>query len=146
MITHIWSVLCRESVIDSESNNMSLFNVFEQLQIRISAPAPQNQSINVPLQYELVSMLHKDNKRLAEKVEIEVSIINPDGEVVLTQPKEITFPAGLTRMRSRMRISGLKIDTEGEYIFRVRLKHENKKDYISEAEIPLEVTLQRATA
>ena len=40
MIEHAWSVLCTRSVTDRESNNISLFEVIEQISTVGPAPPP----------------------------------------------------------------------------------------------------------
>ena len=60
MIKHIWSILCKESIINQDDNNLSLIDVLEQLQV---VAVPQGEvketepSINVPINYELVTFL-----------------------------------------------------------------------------------------
>jgi len=53
MLEHIWSVLCSRSVIDSETNNVSIQDVIEQ--ITINAEPAENGFLPFPM--ELITRL-----------------------------------------------------------------------------------------
>ena len=57
MIRHIWSVLCSQSVIDAQSNNVSLFNVIEQLTVVMKKTIiPEGKIPLLPISLELVTL------------------------------------------------------------------------------------------
>jgi len=141
MIKHIWSVLCREALIDSETNNVSLLNIFERLEINISLPKDITIPVDVPITYELVSLWVKDNLTKEEELDINISIISPENEVVNQLSKKMVIPVDKARMRSRIKITGLKITKSGNYLFQIAVKEMNSKKFTTEAELPLEVVI-----
>ncbi|MBI3103352.1 hypothetical protein HYZ05_00260 [Candidatus Daviesbacteria bacterium] len=146
MIKHIWSVLCKESIINQDDNNLSIVNVLEALQVNLKPTNIQNKDQKleaiVPINYEMVSFYTRDNKKEEEvKFEQELALINHKGEEINKDIKEIVIPAGTKRMRTRVKISGIKVQGSGDYIFQVSIKEEGQKLLKIVAEIPLEVTV-----
>ncbi|PJE67415.1 hypothetical protein COU95_02530 [Candidatus Shapirobacteria bacterium CG10_big_fil_rev_8_21_14_0_10_40_9] len=143
MIKHIWSVLCRKTVIDDETNNISLFDVFEQLGVNASTSEKKDIQINVPINFELVSLWVKTTGGKTLRASIEVEVIDPEAKRLKSFIQNLEFSTNIKRMRSRLRIMGLSLTTSGDYIFRVKIKEENQKEYITVAELPLEVNLNK---
>lgn len=151
MIKHIWSVLCQKSSVDQQSNNVSLFDVFEALEVGINPAAniktSNNPELNIPIQYQIVSLWTiADAKNNGG--EVRITLISPDGEEKILVNSELKFPTGKRRMRSINQIQGLPVNKSGDYHFVVELKQE--KEFQKVADLPLEVklninaTLQRA--
>ncbi len=144
MLKHIWSLLCAKSIIDSETNNLSVFDVFEQLSINInvadqgSLPAGQ---INIPVQYEVTSLWLREDKDEEFKGELQIEVINPDSKSGKTFEQPILLPAGTRRLRTRVKITGLVVSEAGDYLFKVKIKQPGEKEFIVVAEIPLEINL-----
>lgn len=143
MPKHIWSVLCRKGSIDSETNLISLLDVFEKVNIAIQKKddmpkIPEETGILLPFEVELVSFFEviKD-----EKSEATTEFINPSGEIVLTQSYAIKAESGSKRMRSKLKLSNLPVKENGTYIFRVSITGGNIKKPAIVAEIPLDVEI-----
>ena len=149
MIKHIWSVLCQRSVVDSQSNNISIFDVFEALQVDIN-PTPhardqKNPEYNIPLQYQVVSLISKEKEDTKDtKCSIRVTLVNSEGEKKILVNQELTFLAHKKRMRSINQIQGLPVNKSGVYHFIVELK-EDHGQYKEVADLPLEVKLNIKT-
>lgn len=143
MIKHIWTVLCRESLIDSETNNITLINVFEKLEVNVSLPSKTDATVHIPITYELVTFWAKTDSEKAEEADVKILIISPSGEVLKEVSRKLTIPLNIKRTRARLKISGLKIIESGDYVFRVTLREKDKKRYITVAEVPLQVEVQR---
>lgn len=144
MIKHIWSVICRESVINQENNAMSLMNIFEGLQVGVKRDTPKNLEIDIPVQYEIVTLLKKDKKNIDERVELKITLIDPNG-VIISKP--ITVPIviekGKLNHRHRLKNFGFKVTIPGEYKFIVEMKQTDNNNYEIVSTIPLEVTVMR---
>ncbi|MFC2042656.1 hypothetical protein ACFLUA_00685 [Chloroflexota bacterium] len=52
MIEHVWTVVCRQAVIDKESNTMSLQEVLENIEIIVE---PEEGKI-VPMLFDVASL------------------------------------------------------------------------------------------
>ncbi|SRR5258706_11146693 len=141
-IKHIWSVLAKESVINQDDNNLSIYGVLEELSVNL---APFDNSgklpdkIGVPLNYEIVSMWKKEKGISLIKAEVEFTLIDPENKELLRNIQNIEIPNNLKRLRSRMKISGLPLSVSGDYTFQVKVREEENKKFNLVAKIPLEV-------
>ena len=89
MINHIWSVLCQRSVIDSKSNNISLIDIFEKLEVNLSVPVSEGKNkvkkINVPVNYEIVSLWTYDKEDQGKNIYLQIKFILPGGKAELNE-------------------------------------------------------------
>ena len=149
-VKHIWSVLCHRSVGDSGSNNVSLFDVFEQISITLK-PVGDNKLAKLPEEpkafphdYVLVSLWSREkNASLVGdlKAEVRVELNDPTGKKINEFDFPAVIPANTKRLRSNTGIGNLFVTTPGIYWFNVKVKNSDQKDYQLVAELPLEVLL-----
>jgi len=129
MIKHIWSVLCQRSVVDSQSNNVSLIDVFEQLQVGISpfdsSDTSVSEGISIPVQYELVNFWSKTNEVVEEKGSIRIVLLDPKGKEIKRMDKDLIIPQTNRRMREINKIQGISLKGNGIYNFVVSIKQED---------------------
>jgi hypothetical protein len=142
-INHIWSVLCKESIIGQDDNVISLIGVLEELTVNLTpikgAPFPPNQNVNIPINYEIISFWAKENLNEEAKANIQISVINPDDKETILFNQELKIPENLKRFRSRFKISGMTAHKDGIYFFKVAMKEEKESKVVSK--IPLEVKI-----
>jgi hypothetical protein len=144
MIKHIWSVLCRQSVIDQETNNISLLNILERLSVTVKQIGLTDEDkATIPIDYEIVSFWVKKATNRKVKAEVKTTLISPKREKLSEQIQKLEIPAKIKRMRSRMKIQGFPVKGAGQYIFRIAIKDTNKQQFKIIAEIPLEVDLRK---
>lgn len=143
-IKHVWSVLCRNSVIDRDDNNISLQSIMEQLTVNLSAKGQVKDSdnIGIPLNYEIVSMWQKKDVSQVAKGEVEYTLLDPKGKGLIKNTRTIEIPKTLRRFRSRMKISGLPLTLSGDYTFQIRLKEEDSDKFKLVSELPLEIKIK----
>lgn len=141
MIKHVWSVLCRESLLNEESNSISLINILEQLQVVVEPKVnfKKGSPIKLPINYEIVSLWVKDGRLKKAEAQIEHVLVNSSGKIIARDDKKIEIPPDLKRLRTRLRIDGISITGGGDYWFRVRIKEKGAKSFKLVAELPLEV-------
>ena len=136
MIEHIWSVLCSRSVIDSESNNVSIQDVVEQ--ININAKPADNGFL--PIQLELISLWGREDVNEASKGTERIIFVTPSGKTEIISEAEIDLTKA-ERHRHRVRFPGLPVNEAGKYYFKVEMKNgDNKWKQVSA--IPLKVIFQ----
>lgn len=136
MIRHIWSVLCEKSIIDHDTNNISLVNVFEQFTI-IADPIPEG---ILPITTELVTLWARDKDMVPSISKQRVSIIDPEENII----KELIMEIDLTkapRVRSRAIFKGLPLSKSGDYFFRVEYLGD-QDNWISTALVPLSINFE----
>jgi hypothetical protein len=141
MINHVWSVVCNRSATDRETNNISLFEVLEQLNVLGPLPDP-NANIAIPVQYEVVSLWIRENPAELEESKGRIILVAPNGAEVYTQE----FPVDLTendRMRSQVRAVGLPVRGAGRYLFKVEIQREaNSWETVARIPVQLESVAQ----
>lgn len=144
-IKHIWSVICKESVINQDDNVISLIGVIEELTLSL-VPKKEDldklpEKINVPLSYEIVSYWMRESLR-AQQIDIKVTITSPDGEILLNNEHGAIFPDNTKRLRSRLKIQGFVIKKTGEYTLKVYLKNKTGS-YDQVSQLPIQVKLNK---
>ncbi len=132
---HIWSIICSNSVIDQETNNLSLFNVIEQITIQLNNNVEMNGAVMIPVPFEVISFfyLHKTCK---ESCLITAKVFDPQDKIIGEFENHIQISEGIDKARSRIRFNGIPFISEGIYRFRI---YTNVKKEKLVAEIPLMV-------
>ncbi len=144
MIRHIWSILCRKSTIDSDSNNISLIDIFEQFDVNYEVKDQKKFTgvFNIPIEYEVVSLWQRENSTKVLHGEVLYEIYSPDNIKQKEILQKIEILEKYRRYRTRLRINGLVVNLSGIYIFKVKLKKEPQTAFKIVAELPLEVNIR----
>ena len=138
---HIWSLLCSTSVVDKDTNNVSVFNLVEQLNVNIDLTKIKNNKdskIGIPVNFQLINRFAvKENKNFQLRIEM----ISPDNESSVLIEKDIEIAKGITSMRVRNMIGVLPLKGSGTYHFHVNVRADKNEDFSTAAIVPLGVTL-----
>jgi len=138
---HIWSILCKRSVIDNETNLVSLFDSLEQLDITVDKnKLGAEKKITIPIDFEIVSFWVDNNTNKDREFEIRINLFDPNNKKLSTLSGRHKMKKGIKRLRNRAKIKGLILTTEGRYLFKVKIKEGNK--YKKVAEIPLDIDIK----
>lgn len=150
MMQHVWSVLCGRSVIDIETNNLSLFDVFEDLKVDVKSNTLSetnggtiNKKINIPIKYEVVSMWSKDKDIKVATGTMQIELIDPTGKSLKSFNHNLEIKEAYNRIRSRIKITGIELTISGTYIYRIKLKEGDKENFRTVVEIPLAVKITK---
>lgn len=145
-IRHIWTVLCRDSVIDSQTNNLSLNNVLEELQVEKKDTSGKSiipeRGEAIPFNFQVISLwkrLRENTTELLTGGELEV--IDPEGKSLVKIPYPIKLEKGKERFRSILNFQGFKITVPGEYTFKTRARDTNRQNFIEVGEAYLVVKI-----
>lgn len=136
MLEHIWSVLCARSIIDSETNNVSIQDVVEQ--ITINAEPAENGFLPFPL--ELITLWGRKESNNPTKGIERVTFVTPSGKSQVVSEAEIDL-SNAERHRHRVKFQGLPISESGKYYFKVEFKN-NNNEWQQVSAIPLKVIFQ----
>ncbi len=143
MISHVWSVLAAKSVIDGDTQLVSIYDIADTLNIegRITKEDGENQTvdaINVPVQSEVVSMFYKTSEK-NENGEIKLELQDPKGQKLsdFTQKIELTKPF----LRTRIKLTSMTVNKTGIYKVRVSLREKTDEVFRPVAEIPYMVNV-----
>lgn len=136
---HIWSVLCTKSIIDQETNNLSLINVIEE--IRPQSPLPEKGE--VPFGYSLVTLWTRDKQKEPESGDVRIKFISPSGKTLQTcMEYTVTLDNNTQRSRVRAVIQSLPINQGGIYNFRIEYKVGSS--WKKASEIPVTISTTKA--
>lgn len=146
----VWGLLCSLSSIDQERNNISLFNVLEQINVPKEAFVAQEKEkkpIFIQYPHELVLLFRRSLKIEISNEElladIRISTVDPNGIVLQQTLSPFKFIKDKKRMRFRFQANGFVISTPGDYVYRIEVKDESDKDFRNMLEVPFEVVVVR---
>lgn len=144
-IKHAWTVLCNRSVIDTDTNVISLFDVFEQVEVGVEIKNNniKKQTINVPLNYEVVSLWHTPDSQSNINFDFKIKLKDPENKLLNEFTKSVKLPKGKNRVRTRIKIQGLSITNSGLYQFEVFSKTDKNSSYKQVAAVPLQLTIKK---
>lgn len=142
MINHIWTVICTKSVIDSETNNISLIDTIELLTVNVTSGAGNiGETINLAINFEIISLWERFpyDEPIRRSARLQVKL--PDGTY---GANPCTFEVNLStthRTRSRVRVNSFEIKDEGRYLIVMELA-DATGSWSQKHEIPLEIRFQ----
>lgn len=145
MIKHAWSIVCRESKIDAQTNNISILDTYESLQFGMNIDDPtykQGAPLALPFKFEVVNLFYRD--KIADYPESQAVIIvtDPQGNQLGEFSAEIRFVEDETRMRSIFKFEDISLSTSGTYTYRVYIRDSKKPEKQKlVAEAPLQISI-----
>ncbi len=142
MVEHLWTVLCSRSLVDVESQNISLLEVIDE----ITLPADtfvEKSNVPVNLQIELVTCWRRSNLTQPGKSRARMVLSGPNGKTLEEQAYSVDLTEG-PRRRTRIRIPGLNLTGPGTYTFQVELQSIGNGPWMKVAKLPLDVMLNES--
>jgi hypothetical protein len=138
MIRHIWSVLCSKGSVDQQTNAVSLFEVIEELQLRI-APDAEFPMV-APLPVLLVSYWSRVDREVPLQGEQRLRLISPGGEELGSFVGDIDLESA-GRSRSFARFPGNRLGGAGRHEWEVAWRIKGEEDWNVAASIPFDLTV-----
>ena len=134
MVHHAWTVLCWRSVIDRDTNNVSIHDVLEQLTVG-AEPTP---GLVLPIEYQVVSLWAREHKETGARGVSRITLIPPMGTERVLSELAINL-SEVERMRHRLLCHGFEVPQTGRYYFRVEVQDEGEEEWRQVALVPLTV-------
>ncbi len=145
-VEHVWSLICSSSSIDSETNNLSLYNVIERITVTVSstvvekAKADNSKGLLTPIDFEVVSRFRKKTESKTTTFDIRLRLLSPDSRILMTSVEQrIAMREGIRNMRVRNRFNALPVEKSGDYIIIIDVKEIEETHYNEVGRIPLEI-------
>lgn len=139
---HIWTILCQNSSVDSNTNLLSIFNCLEKLTLTIDKnKAPKTEELVISLGAQLISFWAIENQNKDNVLEVRVEMLDPNGKSLNKSDQKIDVKKGTERFRNIMNIQQIKITKEGRYTVRMQQKKERGGDFNVVAELPLDIKI-----
>jgi hypothetical protein len=138
MVKHVWSILCAKSSIDRTTNNISLFEVIEQLQIQ-APPERLREAGFAAFPLEFISLWCREVADTPARGTGRVVILDPAGNEL----NSTTFDLDVTthqRRRVISKLGGMPVRGNGQYLVRVQQQVDDET-WTTVAEVPLDITV-----
>src|SRR5258708_22228602 len=144
---HIWSVICQNSQIDIDTNNLTLSSVLAKIFVAIDERDLKSKEgvTNILLNYEVASLWIKEEVSKKVEAEIVLEIFDPQRKLLKSFTQMAEMPNTMRRLRTRFRIQGIGLTTSGVYEFVIKIKEKGEDKYKNVAEVPLEVQIDKAS-
>jgi len=136
MVEHVWTVVCRQSVVDKDSNNISLLSSLEQ--IALNTPSEHAETNLVSIDFEVVSFWARSDPNVPSSGKAKLQYITPSKEKLGDMMFDVDL-TGHSRSRNRIKMTGLSFKEAGNYYFQLQLKQEDSTQWIDVARVPIEV-------
>lgn len=132
----IWAILCSNSSVDQQTNNISLFQLIDQYTVPSAALADPNAFLGAPSQ--LVMMLRRDGGEYPkEDFTVVMEAIAPSGDVLISAEISAVFPENKRRLRVIGNNEGMPIRGDGTHLFRLTIKKGEKSEILGE--VPVDI-------
>jgi hypothetical protein len=142
----VWGLLASLSSIDQERNNISLFNIIDQLNIPAAAFPSDAAESKLPFfhfQHEIIMLWMRTlNTAISDEelsADCRIRLIDPRGRELQQTTAPLKLAARVRRMRFRMRTHGLAVSVPGDYIYSVEVGSQSAGDFSKVLEIPFEI-------
>jgi len=136
------SILCKYSVIDKDTNNVSIFNIIEEINVKPNGILKQKikgkEEEIIPLSFEFLTIWERTdniNKELFSRVKTSITCPNSKDKEYIEFP--FSFEIGKKRIRLKIQTGGFPFTGYGTYLFNVFIE-ENKKFNLAN-QIPIEI-------
>lgn len=138
---NIWSVICEKSVIDKDTNSISLFNSLEELSINYSGEKKLKKTDvkNIPILFEIVSLWFDESIKDDRKFEIVLEVLDPNNKITNKSVQECVMEKGKKRLRTIAKLNGLGITSNG--LYKIIIKYKYGKVIKIASEIPIDIEI-----
>lgn len=146
-----WALLCKSASIDQQSNQVSLFNILEELTLNKS---PLGNSIvkksssfpektQIPGEFSLVVQLERTTRSGSPgfQPEMEIKIMDPNDEIIATHSLPLRFDEGKNRLRAIVRFNAFIVKTPGTYNYVISIRSSKLEVFEEKARVPIEVKI-----
>ena len=140
MIEHIWSVVCERTILDRDSNLISIINSLEEL--GIEGPLEKKRILRVPI--EIVSFWVRSDIAVPVKGLARYRFVSPSGDNVKDQNIDLDL-SDFERLRTRVQFLNLNFPEPGIYHFQVAYRKNKKSSWKTVASIPLKINVIEKT-
>ena len=139
----IWAIICEGSSTDVDNNNVTLFNIYEELHL-LEPPIEEADSENLrmfPIRFVYMASLTRSDINRAESHEARLAIVLPDGRQAVADPRFTVDLDSAPTSRIKIEIDAIPLAEEGEYSFQMQ-SLDDHGSWHSLSETPLRIYFQ----
>ncbi len=134
---HVWTVICMQSVIDRDSNNLSLIEVLEQFQL-VPPAGVKPTDCRMPFNMQWVTLWSRSEGEEPSKHRARDTVLAPSGKRLFRREYEVDL-VGTPRNRVRRGLVGLRLPESGEYLFVTEHRTESRQSWKKASVVPIQV-------
>ncbi len=144
-ISFAWAMLCQSSSVDANNNNLSLFNLIEEITVGITPDPTQKlpEIVNVPFPFHLVTLWKRNIENLNPTADVEVKLFDPKNKELQKIEYKLVFPDGKKNLRSIIQSPVFSVTDTGGYVFKISMKESGESAFTEVAEVPVNVVLKK---
>jgi|AntAceMinimDraft_3_1070362.scaffolds.fasta_scaffold26367_1 hypothetical protein len=135
---NVWSIACRNSVIDEDTKSLSLFESLEGINISHKKKLDLDEIKIIPISFHVVSLWVAEKTETNRKFDVLVEVLDWQKKSLKTFEQKCEIPMDKKRLRVITKIDGFGFTNEGEYKIIVKYR-ENNKPYKRVSEIPIDI-------
>lgn len=144
-IQYVWGLIAKGSAIDRERNNISLFDVIDQITLPDEVFSKDGKQ-KIGFDHEIIMTWRRvvDQSLIDDDISFacRLSLIGPSGSTLQETTNKFILQKDSRRTRQRVRVDGFLITDPGDYVYRVAAKGRDTDDFNTVNEIPFEVRTQ----
>lgn len=135
MIEHVWSILCRRSIIDKDTNSVSIVDVMEAINVETAGEQTPTLA-GIPLDFEIVTLWVRADSKVPARSRYRIRMQPPSGPAKpIGEPTEVDLRT-FERLRARTHVSGIPLSGPGRYRFIVELEDDG---WTPVSQVPLDI-------
>ena len=151
---HAWTVLCLRSIVDRETNQITLVDALENFELRGSAEEEMRamaysnlNDLAIQIETQLASLWFRTNPVVPEKNAYRVTLLAPDGKPcpAISRISHTVNLTETTKLRTFLKLTGLPFRGPGRYTFQIEVNTAIGQ-WNEVARVPYELSVDRVTA
>ena len=138
----VWGLVCSLSSVDQERNNISLFNVIDEINIQKEYFTKPGTKL-LQLEHEIITLWRRtmdnviDNRELS--IDAEIALLDPQGKVIQQIITPLKLNPSIRRTRFRLRVNGFSYTVPGDYVYRISIIPNDGGALSTVFQIPFEI-------
>jgi hypothetical protein len=144
MIKHVWSLVCKESKIEQNTNNISIIDELESVEFSLSVEKENENKkpIGAPFNFELISLYYRDKMGSTEALNQDIIVLDPKGEKLGEFKADVLFQEDQNRVRSITKFNMIALSTSGTYVFQVYVEKKKSTNKELVVAIPVDIKVR----
>ena len=147
MATHVWSLLCRQPIVDAFTHTLTIVDVLEEIQISMVRAGSVSETDVLPVatfDFVLVSLWIRSDDSIEEDARLRARIIAPSGKTIGTTEQQFPLKEN-QRARNLLHARGVPAPESGRYTIEVQVPMSGGR-WRTVSRLPLDVKLSITVA
>lgn len=141
MLKHIWTVVCRASIWDKETEEMSIIGVLDLVDLEMEERL-YHFGRGIPYHFVLASCWRREDIEKPDRGYARDVVKNPFGEIVFDQKYKVSLVKFTSRCITKD-IFAQEFSESGDYTFIQYVRSEESENWIPVSEIPIHVEVKK---